>query len=47
MNSSRLNPDILDEFNRLEIIEQLKDDTTANDLIEEVKALVIKAHPDK
>lgn len=47
VNSSRLNPELLDECNRLEINRQLQDPQQVNELIAEVKTLVIKEYPDK
>lgn len=47
VNSSRLNPDLLDECNRLEINKQLQDPQQVKELITEVKTLVIKEYPDK
>lgn len=47
VSSSRLNPTLLDECNRQEIIQKLKDPHTAETLIEEVVALVKSTYPDK
>lgn len=45
-NSSHLNPESLDECNRLELIEQMKHPVDQAALIDEVKELVRNAYPD-
>lgn len=47
VSSSRLNPDLLDECNRLEFIEELKCPEKKEKLIDEVKQLVIDAYPEQ
>ncbi|XP_063709929.1 nondiscriminating glutamyl-tRNA synthetase EARS2, mitochondrial [Culicoides brevitarsis] len=44
-NSSRLNPELLGDLNRLELQEQLRDPVKCDILIEKVRELVTKAYP--
>lgn len=45
-HSSQLNPESLEECNRLELIEQMKDPVDQVKLVDEVKKLVTNAYPD-
>lgn len=44
-SSSKLNPELLDEFNRLEIIEHLNDPVKSEELIRNVQHLIEKTYP--
>lgn len=44
-SSSKLNPELLDEFNRLEIIEHLNDPVKSEELIQNVQHLIQKTYP--
>lgn len=47
MNSSRLNPDLLDDCNRQELIQDISDPVASERLIREVIELVTKTYPEK
>lgn len=44
-NSSRLNPDLLDQLNRLQLIKQLENPKSFKDLIEKVRQIVTAKYP--
>lgn len=47
VNSSRLNPDLLDDCNRQELIQDISDPVASERLIREVIELVTKTYPEK
>lgn len=44
-NSSRLNPDLLDSLNQLELMKQIENPETCKELIKEVRAVVTDRYP--
>lgn len=44
-NSSRLNPDLLDSLNQLELMKQIENPETCKELIKEVRAVVTERYP--
>lgn len=46
-NSTQLNPESLEECNRLEMLEQMKHPANQAKLIDEVRGVVKKAHPNE
>lgn len=47
VNSSRLNPDLLDDCNRQELIQDISDPVASERLVLEVIDLVTNTYPDK
>lgn len=47
LHPSGLNPELLDQFNRLEIERQVEDPVRCEELVERVRELITKAYPDE